>query len=265
MIRNNHKAPSIHVIPARYGSSRLPGKPLRELAGKPMVEHVYRRACESGAEQVVIATDDTRIETVARGFGAAVEMTKPEHPSGTDRLAEVVERLGWPDDTIIVNLQGDEPLMPPALVRQVADNLATQPQAAIATLCTPIIAAAEFFDPNVVKLVSDAAGFALYFSRAPIPWSRDAFAVSREQLPTGVAHRRHLGLYAYRASFLRAYRGLTPAPLESIEMLEQLRALWHGYKIHVAETVTQPGPGVDVEADALRVEQALRQLMAIND
>ena len=251
------------VIPARYGSSRLPGKPLRELAGRPMVEHVYRRACESGAEQVVIATDDARIEAVARGFGAAVEMTKPEHPSGTDRLAEVVERLGWPDDAIIVNLQGDEPLMPPALIRQVADNLADQPQAAIATLCTPIIEAAEFFDPNVVKVVSDGAGCALYFSRAPIPWSRDAFAQNREQLPPGVEHRRHLGLYAYRASFLRAYRGLAPAPLEGIEMLEQLRALWHGYRIHVADAVTQPGPGVDVEADALRAEQLLREIYKV--
>lgn len=253
------------VIPARYGASRLPGKPLRELVGRPMVEHVYRRACESGAEQVVIATDDARIESVARGFGAAVEMTSTNHPSGTDRLAEVVERLGWPDDTVIVNLQGDEPLMPPALIRQVADNLAAQPRAAIATLCTPITEAAEFFDPNVVKVVSDASGFALYFSRAPIPWSRDAFAASREQLPSGVAHRRHLGLYAYRASFLCAYCGLTPAPLEGIEMLEQLRALWHGYRIHVADAVTQPGPGVDVEADALRVEQALRQLMPATD
>lgn len=253
------------VIPARYGSSRLPGKPLRMLAGRTMVEHVYRRACESGAEQVVIATDDARIETAARGFGAAVEMTAADHPSGTDRLAEVVERLGWPDDAIIVNLQGDEPLMPPALIRQVAENLAAQPQAAIATLCTPITAAAEFFDPNVVKLVSDGAGFALYFSRAPIPWSRDAFAVSRERLPAGVAHRRHLGLYAYRAGFLRAYRSLTPAPLEGIEMLEQLRALWHGYRIHVADAVAQPGPGVDVEADAVRVEKALRQLMAASD
>lgn len=252
------------VIPARYASSRLPGKPLRELAGKPMVEHVYRRACESGAQQVVIATDDARIEAVARGFGAAVEMTNPEHPSGTDRLAEVVERLGWADDSIVVNLQGDEPLMPPVLLRQVADNLAAHTQAAIATLCTPIAEAAEFFDPNVVKVVSDATGFALYFSRAPIPWSRDAFALSREQLPAGVAHRRHLGLYAYRASFLRAWRALAPAPLEGIEMLEQLRALWHGYRIHVADAAAQPGPGVDVEADALRVEQALRQLLAAN-
>lgn len=253
------------VIPARYASSRLPGKPLRMLAGAPMVEHVYRRACESGAEQVVIATDDARIEAAARGFGAAVEMTRPEHSSGTDRLAEVIERLGWPDDAIVVNLQGDEPLMPPALVRQVAVNLAAQPQAAIATLCTPITEAAEFFDPNAVKVVSDATGFALYFSRAPIPWSRDAFAVSREQLPAGVAHRRHLGLYAYRASFLRAWRTLAPAPLEGIEMLEQLRALWNGYRIHVADAVAQPGPGVDVEADALRVEQALRQLMVARD
>lgn len=253
------------VIPARYSSSRLPGKPLRMLAGKPMVEHVYLRACESGAEQVVIATDDARIETVARGFGAAVEMTRPDHPSGTDRLAEILERLDWPDDAIIVNLQGDEPLMPPALLRQVAINLAAQPQAAIATLCTPITEAAEFFDPNVVKVVSDALGFALYFSRAPIPWSRDAFAETREHLPAGVAHRRHLGLYAYRASFLRAWRGLVPAPLEGIEMLEQLRALWHGHRIHVADAAAQPGPGVDVETDALRVEQVLRQIMAATD
>lgn len=253
------------VIPARYASSRLPGKPLRELAGRPMIEHVYRRACESGAQQVVIATDDARIEAVARAFGAAVEMTSPEHPSGTDRLAEVVERRNWPAETIVVNLQGDEPLMPPALVRQVADNLAAQPSAAIATLCTPITEAAELFDPNVVKLASDVDGFALYFSRAPIPWSRDAFAVSRERLPAGVAHRRHLGLYAYRVSFLRAYRGLAPAPLEGAEMLEQLRALWHGYRIHVADAVAQPGPGVDVEADAGRVEDALRQLEAATD
>lgn len=253
------------VIPARYASSRLPGKPLRELVGRPMIEHVYRRACESGAEQVIVATDDARIEAVARAFGATVEMTSPEHPSGTDRLAEVAERRNWPADAIVVNLQGDEPLMPPALVRQVADNLAAQPAAAIATLCTPITEAGEFFDSNVVKLVADVDGFALYFSRAPIPWSRDAFAVSRERLPAGVAHRRHLGLYAYRVSFLRAYRGLAPAPLEEAEMLEQLRALWHGYRIHVADAVAQPGPGVDVEADAARVEEALRQLNSLTD
>jgi 3-deoxy-manno-octulosonate cytidylyltransferase (CMP-KDO synthetase) len=248
------------VIPARYGSSRLPGKPLRPLAGRPMVEHVHRRACESGAAQVVIATDDARIETAARSFGADVVMTSPEHPSGTDRLAEVVERMGWADDAVVVNLQGDEPLMPPALVRQVAGNLAAHADAAIATLYTPIENAAEFFDPNVVKLVGDADGYALYFSRAPIPWARDAFAVDRGRLPAGLSARRHLGLYAYRASFLRAYRQLAPAPLEGIEMLEQLRALWHGYRIHVAEALGQPGPGVDVEGDAQRVERLLRDL-----
>lgn len=247
------------VIPARYASSRLPGKPLRVLAGSPMVEHVHRRACESGAQQVVIATDDARIENAARAFGAEVVMTSPDHPSGTDRLAEVVAGLGWPDDALVVNLQGDEPLMPPALLRQVADNLATHPDAAIATLCTPIAEAAEFFDPNVVKLVCDAAGYALYFSRAPIPWARDAFALGREHLPARFSCRRHLGLYAYRASFLRAYRQLAPAPLEEIEMLEQLRALWHGYRIRVADAVARPGPGVDVESDAQRVETLLRE------
>ena len=248
------------VIPARYGSSRLPGKPLRLLAGRPMVEHVYRRACESGAEEVVIATDDARIETAARNFGATVVMTSSEHPSGTDRLAEVVERRGWPDAAIIVNLQGDEPLMPPALVAQVADNLAAREDAAIATLCTRIVEAAEFFDPNVVKVVCDAAGYALYFSRAPIPWARDAFAADRERLPAGVPHWRHLGLYAYRAQFLRAYRNLEPAAIEGSEMLEQLRALFHGARIHVAEALVLPGPGVDVEADAERVALLLQEI-----
>lgn len=248
------------VIPARYGSSRLPGKPLRLLAGRPMVEHVYRRACESGAEEVVIATDDTRIETAAREFGAAVVMTSPEHPSGTDRLAEVVEKRSWPDAAIVVNLQGDEPLMPPTLVAQVARNLAERGEAAIATLCTRIAEAAEFFDPNVVKVVRDAAGYALYFSRAPIPWARDAFAISREQLPVEVPHWRHLGLYAYRAKFLRAYRDLAPSAIEGSEMLEQLRALFHGARIHVAEATVLPGPGVDVEADAERVARLLQEI-----
>lgn len=252
------------VIPARYGSARLPGKPLRTLAGRPMVEHVYRRARESGAAQVVIATDDRRIEMAARDFGAEVVLTSPDHPSGTDRLAEVVDRLGWPNDSVVVNVQGDEPLMPPALICQVADNLAAHPEAAIATLGTPIENAAEFFDPNVVKLVADRQGLALYFSRAPIPWDRDGFARSRDRLPpglpSGIPHRRHLGLYAYRAAFLRAYRDLEPAPLEHSEMLEQLRALWHGYRIHVADAVAQPGPGVDVEADVPRVEALLKAL-----
>ncbi|MBU1192698.1 MAG: 3-deoxy-manno-octulosonate cytidylyltransferase [Gammaproteobacteria bacterium] len=251
------------VIPARYGSSRLPGKPLRVLAGAPMVEHVYRRACESGADRVVIATDDARIETVARGFGAEVVLTSAAHPSGTDRLAEVVDTLGWEDAAIVVNLQGDEPLMPPALLQQVAGNLAAHPDAAIATLATPITEAAELFDPNVVKVVCDAQGYAMYFSRAPIPWARDSFAAGRDELPGDIAFRRHLGMYAYRASFLRSYRELTPAPHESSEMLEQLRALWHGAKIHVADAVAQPGPGVDVEADAERVSALLQKINTV--
>lgn len=250
------------VIPARYASSRLPGKPLRLLLGKPMIEHVYRRAQESGAEQVVIATDDARIEQVAGVFGAEVVLTSPDHPSGTDRLAEVIDQLKWPDDTIVVNVQGDEPLMPAALVRQVANNLAVHTDVAIATLGTPIKDAAEFFNPNVVKLVADRNGRALYFSRAPIPWDRDGFAQSRDRLPAGIPHRRHLGLYAYRGSFLRAYRHLEPAPLERTEMLEQLRALWHGYRIHVADAETLPGPGVDTEDDVAKVEALLRAFSA---
>ena len=245
------------VIPARYGSSRLPGKPLRLLLGKPMIEHVYQRAQESGAAQVVIATDDARIEQAARAFGATVVMTSPEHPSGTDRLAEVIDTLAWPDDTIVVNVQGDEPLLPAALVQQVAGNLAAHPDAAIATLGTPIQDADDFFNPNVVKVVSDKHGRALYFSRAPIPWDRDGFAISRDRLPSGILHRRHLGLYAYRGSFLRAYRHLEPAPPERTEKLEQLRALWHGYVIHVADAQILPGPGVDTEEDVAKVETLL--------
>ena len=246
------------VIPARYGSSRLPGKPLRVLAGRPMIEHVYRRGLESGAGEVIIATDDVRIQSVARDFGAQVVMTAVDHPSGTDRLAEVVDVMGWSDSTLVVNLQGDEPLMPPALIQQVAGNLAGNAEAAIATLATPITAAEDVFDPNVVKVVTDQRGFALYFSRAPIPWERDAFAAGRDRLPETVAYRRHLGLYAYRVGFLRQYRTLAPAPVEGAEKLEQLRALWHGVCIHVDDAVTAPGPGVDVEADAERVERLLQ-------
>ncbi len=248
------------VIPARYGSSRLPGKPLRMLAGRPMVEHVYRRGRESGAEQVIVATDDARIQSAVRDFAGDVVMTAVDHPSGTDRLAEVVDIMGWDDATIVVNLQGDEPLMPPALIQQVADNLARHAEAAIATLATPIASAEEVFDPNVVKVVTDERGFALYFSRAAIPWERDAFAVRRDQLPASVGYRRHLGLYAYRVGFLRRYRTLAPAPIESAEKLEQLRALWHGERIHVDDAVTAPGPGVDVEADAERVERLLGEI-----
>ena len=244
------------AIPARYASTRLPGKPLRLLAGRPLIEHVYRRALDSGAAEVVIATDDPRIREVAEGFGAAVCMTSPDHPTGTDRLAEVAMQRGWPDQDIVVNVQGDEPRMPPALVRQVALGLEAHPAAGIATACTRIREAAEVFDPNAVKVVRDAQGYALYFSRAPIPWHREAFKVSPEQLrelPEESAWFRHIGLYAYRVAVLRRYPQLTPAPTELAESLEQLRALWHGIRIYVAETAAAPPPGVDTESDLARL------------
>lgn len=244
------------AIPARYASTRLPGKPLRLLAGRPLIEHVHRQALASGALEVVIATDDSRIREVAEGFGAAVCMTSPGHPSGTDRLAEVAARLGWPDDAIVVNLQGDEPRMPPALVRQVAAGLEEHPDAGIATACARIREPAELFDPNAVKVVRDALGYALYFSRAPIPWHREAFGTDGgglTALPAGTVWFRHIGLYAYRVAVLRRYPRLTSAMAEQAESLEQLRALWHGIRIHVAEAAETPPPGVDTEADLARV------------
>jgi 3-deoxy-manno-octulosonate cytidylyltransferase (CMP-KDO synthetase) len=244
------------AIPARYGSTRLPGKPLRLLAGRPLIEHVYRQALGSGALEVVIATDDPRIQAVAESFGAVVCMTSPNHATGTDRLAEVADQRGWPDDAIVVNVQGDEPRLPPVLVRQVAAGLAEHPAAGIATACTRIHDPAEAFDPNVVKVVRDAAGYALYFSRAPIPWHRGGFGtagVTPAELPADVAWFRHIGIYAYRAGVLRGYPRLMPAPAEQAESLEQLRALWHGIRIHVAEAAEAPPPGVDTEADLARV------------
>ncbi|RFA24551.1 3-deoxy-manno-octulosonate cytidylyltransferase [Alkalilimnicola ehrlichii] len=244
------------IIPARYGSTRFPGKPLVELAGRPMIEHVYRRACASGAERVLVATDDERIAAACDTFGADVVMTRSDHPSGTDRLAEVVERERLPDDAIVVNLQGDEPMMPPSLVRQAASALAERPQADIATLATAIRTRDEVFDPNAVKLVRDHLGFALYFSRAPIPWDRDGFARSGEgKLNAG--YLRHLGLYAYRVDFLRRYPRLDEVDIETAECLEQLRALWHGAKIYVDIAGEMPPPGIDTPADLERVRKAL--------
>lgn len=246
------------VIPARYASTRLPGKPLREIAGKTMIEHVWRRARDSGAEQVVIATDDSRIEAAAAGFGATACMTRAEHGTGTDRLAEVVESMAWPDDCIVVNVQGDEPLIPPGLVRQVAADLAGHDLARIATAATPIHSAEDYFDPNVVKVVTDHAGYALYFSRAPIPWDRDRLADGQRSLPEQLAPLRHIGLYAYRAGFLRRFAGMEPTRLENTECLEQLRALWSGERIHVLEIPAHPGPGVDTERDIALVESLLQ-------
>ncbi len=247
----------IVVIPSRHDSIRLPGKPLREIAGRPMIEHVWRRASGSRARAIVIATDDERIARVAGGFGARVCMTDSAHPSGTDRIAEVARRLELNDDQILVNLQGDEPLMPPALIDQVADDLVRHPDASIATLCEPIEDPAALFDTNVVKVVTDGAGYALYFSRAPVPWSRNDFDAGRSAVPAGGGHQRHVGLYAYRAGFLRRFVEWGPCSLERMESLEQLRALWHGGRIHVDTACVPPGHGVDTEDDLARAALAL--------
>ncbi len=241
------------VIPARYASTRLPGKPLRVIADRPMILHVCERARESGAKQVIVATDDSRIHDAVTAGGFDAMMTDPTHPSGTDRVVEVVGRLGWEDDTIVVNLQGDEPAMPAALLAQVAATLETHGQAVMATLGVALEHAADLTDPNVVKLVNDRAGHALYFSRAAIPWYRDHFASGVESLPDAHVVMRHIGLYAYRVGFLKIYAGLPPSPLERAESLEQLRVLWNGYRIAVQVASEAPGQGIDTPADLQRI------------
>jgi 3-deoxy-manno-octulosonate cytidylyltransferase (CMP-KDO synthetase) len=245
------------VIPARYASSRLPGKPLLDIGGKPMIRHVYERAGESGAEAIIIATDDQRVADVATAFGATVCMTSANHRSGTERLSEVVSKQQLKEDEIVVNLQGDEPLMPPALIHQVAQNLDSHSLASVATLSERIHTAAELFDPHVVKVVTDSLGYASYFSRAPIPWDRDAFSVTTEELPQQALHFRHIGLYAYRAGFINEYVNWPACELEQMESLEQLRVLWHGHKIHVAEAEQSAVAGVDTEKDLERVREVL--------
>ena len=245
------------AIPARYASTRLPGKPLRPIAGEPMVLHVARRALAAGAAEVVVATDDERIADTLRAAPVRVVMTRADHSSGSDRLAECAQQLGWADDAIVVNLQGDEPLAPPSGIRAVADCLASG-DAPMATLATPIHAASELFDPNCVKVVTSLDGHALYFSRAPLPWARDAFARARDALPAGHTFLRHVGIYAYRAGFLRAFAGLAPTPAERAEALEQLRALEHGHRIAV-RLAPEPFPaGVDTPEDLARIEAVLR-------
>ena len=245
------------VIPARYGASRLPGKPLLDIGGQPLIARVLERARASAAAEIVIATDDQRIADVCVGLGADVAMTGNGHHSGSDRVAEVIAQRGWDADTIVVNLQGDEPCMPPALIDQVAADLAARDGVGMATLAYPIADAEQLFDPHVVKVVTDAEGFALYFSRAPIPWHRDGFRGKRAQLPHGVTFLRHIGLYAYRADFLARYVGWRAAPLELAESLEQLRVLWHGERIHVSIAGEEPGPGVDTADDVKLVLQRL--------
>lgn len=245
------------VIPARYGSSRLPGKPLLDIAGKPMFAHVYERACASAAEEVLIATDDERIAAAARAIGAEVVMTSPLHPSGTDRLQEVARKKGWANDVIIVNVQGDEPLIPPAVIDQVAVNLKRSTAAGIATLAEPLQDTAQLFNPNIVKLVRDVHGHALYFSRAPMPWARDVFAQDKSRLPISDLYLRHLGIYAYRVGFLHDYVKWPPAELEVLESLEQLRALYNGVRIHVDVAAVELPPGVDTQEDLERVRALL--------
>jgi 3-deoxy-manno-octulosonate cytidylyltransferase (CMP-KDO synthetase) len=241
------------LIPARYASTRLPGKPLADIAGKPMIVRVAEKARASGASQVAVATDDARIAEAVRAHGFIACMTRDDHSTGTDRLAEAAQQLALADDTIVVNVQGDEPLLEPALIREVGALLAAHADASIATACHPIDDVAEAFNPNVVKVVLDQAGYALYFSRATIPWARDAFAKGRERIPAGMPIYRHYGLYAYRVGFLRAFPSLLPAPIERVEALEQLRALWHGHRIVVAITAGTPAPGVDTLEDLERV------------
>ena len=241
------------LIPARYSSARLPGKPLLEIAGKPMVVRVAERAQASGADRVLIATDDERIRAAAVEHGIDAMLTRRDHATGTDRLAEAAAELKLDDRAIVVNVQGDEPLLDPALIRGVAEELRTHAEASIATACHPIEDPEEAFNPNVVKVVLDREGYALYFSRATIPWARDGFAATRHELPLGLPVYRHYGLYAYRSGFLRHYPSLAPAQIEHFEALEQLRALWHGYRIAVRVTQGTPAPGVDTAEDLERV------------
>jgi 3-deoxy-manno-octulosonate cytidylyltransferase (CMP-KDO synthetase) len=241
------------VIPARYASARLPGKALMSIGGKPMVQWVYERAGASGAADVLIATDDPLILSAGHSFGAEVIMTAATHASGTDRIAEVARMRAWPEDAIVVNVQGDEPLMPPALIGQVAGLLESHPRAAVATLATPIESLEEFLNPHAVKVVTDGQGRALYFSRAPIPWSRDGAPAGIESQRTFAGSRRHVGIYAYRVGALLRLAALDPTALETCERLEQLRALENGFEIRVGDAVEPPGPDVNTAADFERV------------
>lgn len=239
------------VIPARYASSRLPGKPLADIAGKTMVQRVYEQAVASGAQRVVVATDDQRVADAVQHFGGEVCMTSPQHNSGTERLAEVVDALGLAPETVVVNVQGDEPFIPPVIIRQVADNLAAQQKAQMATLAVPLNSAAEIGNPNIVKVVCDRHGYALYFSRASIPFDRDA-AFTAE---LSRHYRRHIGIYAYRAAFIKRYISWPVSELEQLECLEQLRVLWQGEAIHVDLARQIPAVGVDTPADLEHARQ----------
>jgi 3-deoxy-manno-octulosonate cytidylyltransferase (CMP-KDO synthetase) len=250
------------VIPARFASSRLPAKPLKDIGGKTMIERVYLQAKKSQADRVVVATDDERIEAEVTRFGGEVCMTSVDHNSGTDRLQEVADKLGLSDSEIVVNVQGDEPLIPPAVIDQVAQNLAAANDASVSTLCEPIENIEDFRNPNIVKVVTDINGYALYFSRAAIPWPRDEFSQAAPSLPEvsipqTPMFRRHIGIYGYRVSLLNHFVTWPVAPIEELECLEQLRVMWQGHRIHVADAVEAVPGGVDTEEDLLRIRQLI--------
>lgn len=253
------------VIPARYASTRLPGKPLRDIAGSTMIQRVYQQARLSSASRVIVATDDQRIADAVKGFGGEVAMTSPDHVSGTDRLEEVARQCGLAEDEIVVNVQGDEPLIPPQVIDQVAANLAANTEAGVATLSEPITEVEVFVNPNVVKVVSAHNGTALYFSRAPIPWPRDQFGESPATLPAsdgsaGASNfQRHIGIYAYRVALLHRFVSWPVAPLEALECLEQLRFMYQGIKIHVAPACSDVPGGVDTEEDLQAVIRHLEK------
>ncbi len=245
------------VIPARYDSARLPGKPLADLGGKPMLQRVCERAGASSAARVVVATDDSRVAELCEALGADCRMTRGDHACGTDRVAEACQRLGLPDEAIVVNVQGDEPLIPPAVIDQVARNLAANPQAAIASLCEPVARGEDLRDPNIVKVVVGERDLALYFSRAPIPWQRGAFGAGVPDGALRTPARRHLGIYGYRVGLLRQFAQWPEHPLERLEALEQLRAMANGARIHIAEACAPVPPGVDTREDLERARRTL--------
>ncbi|WP_434525291.1 3-deoxy-manno-octulosonate cytidylyltransferase [Photorhabdus asymbiotica] len=245
------------IIPARFASTRLPGKPLADIHGKPMIVRVMERAMRSGAKRVIVATDNHDVVAAVIAAGGEACLTNENHHSGTERLAEVIDKYQFADDEIIVNVQGDEPLIPEEIIKQVAENLAGC-NAGMATLAVQIHHAEEAFNPNAVKVVMDKQGYALYFSRATIPWERDRFIQSRETI--GDNFLRHIGIYAYRAGFIRRYVQWEPSPLEQIEMLEQLRVLWYGEKIHVATALQAPGAGVDTPEDLAAVRKTFTEI-----
>lgn len=252
------------VIPARYAAARLPGKPLLDIAGKPMVVRVAECAQASGATEILVATDHPEVERVVTAHGVRVVMTRADHASGTDRIAEVAQLSGWHPEDIVVNVQGDEPLIDPAVIMRVARNLAASPKAEIATVSHPVVDRDMLFNPHVVKVVTDREGYALYFSRAPIPWARDAFSSSGE-LPAGLPVQRHVGIYAYRTRFLQAYTKLAPASIEQFEALEQLRALWHGFRVSVLEIHDAFSAGVDTPEDLQRVRQIFAERLRLSE